>query len=307
LSLIYTVFKTMTNILILGYGQLGHTICKRHLKLGQRVITVSRQLHNSLAAQHQHLSCDLDSLAKLDIADNFAESIDGLYYLAPPTASGTTDQRLQHFLSSHSHLHIKHLVYISTTGVYGDSQGQWITESTAVSPSADRAQRRLDAEQQLTHYALQTNTALTILRCAAIYSSKTVNKERITSNNKPVIRADQAPFTNRIHLTDLTEVCIKAMLNPPSETQIYNVSDGHPSTTTEHAWLMSDLAGVERNREIDLEDAAQYYSPAYLSYLHESKRLDTTKLVSQLSPEFLFEDCQLGLLQCLKHSDENNS
>jgi len=303
LSLIYTVFKTMKNILIIGYGQLGLTLCKRHLKLGHRVITVSRQFHHSVADQHQHLSFDLDSLEKLNIADHIAKSIDGLYYLAPPNPGGTTDQRLHHFLDSHSQLHIQHLLYISTSGVYGDSKGQWITESTPVSPSADRAKRRLDAEQQLTRYALQSNTALTILRCAAIYSSKTVNKERIATNDTPVISEQQAPFTNRIHITDLTEVCTKAMLNPPDKVEIYNVSDGHPSTTTEHAWLLSDLAGIKRNREIDLADAKQFYSPAYLSYLHESKRLDTTKLHTNLSPEFMYQDCRQGILQCLKYSD----
>jgi len=303
LSLIYTVFKTMKNILVIGYGQLGHTLCKQHLKLGHQVITVSRQHHNSLSDQHQHLSFDLDSLDTLDISEHIAESIDALYYLAPPNPGGITDKRLQGFLASHSQLHIKHLIYISTSGVYGHSNGHWITELTPVSPSADRAKRRLDAEQQLTRYALQSNTALTILRCAAIYSSITVNKERISGNNKPVIRADQAPFTNRIHITDLTEVCIKAMTKPPVDVEIYNVSDGKPSTTTEHAWLLSDLAGVARNREIDLKEAAQYYSPAYLSYLHESKRLDTTKLLTELSPDFLYRDCRQGILQCLNHSD----
>ena len=296
----------MKNIFIIGYGQLGHTLCKRHLKLGHQVITVSRHFHEPLTDHHQHICYDLDSSDTLDIPEHLSKSIDGLYYLAPPNPSGIKDRRLLHFLALHNHLRINHLLYISTTGVYGDSKGQWITESTPVSPSADRAKRRLDAEQQLSNFAQQGNTVLTILRCAAIYSSKTVNKERIAANDKPVITAQQAPFTNRIHLTDLTEVCLKAMQNPPVKIEIYNVSDGHPSTTTEHAWLLSDLAGIKRNREIALEDAEQFYSPAYLSYLRESKRLDTTKLITKLSPEFLFEDCKQGILQCLNYSGRND-
>ncbi|MCK5336354.1 MAG: NAD-dependent epimerase/dehydratase family protein [Gammaproteobacteria bacterium] len=286
----------MKNIVIIGYGQLGAEVCKRHLDLTDRVYSVCRSRHPSIAALHQPIEADLDLLSK---ALTLPQTIDCLYYFAPPDNTNLADNRLKLFLKLHKNQLFLHIVYISTSGVYGNSNGEWVTEKTPVNPTADRSKRRLNAEQQLIKFSQVTNTKLTILRCAAIYSAKTINTTRIKANTKPVIKASQAPFTNRLHLRDLTEVCVKAMLHPATTFEIYNVSDGHPTTTTEHAWLLSDLAGVKRNKEILLEQASQYYSPAYMSYLTESKRLDISKLKQKLKPVFKFENSTDGIKQCL--------
>lgn len=290
----------MKSIVIIGYGQLGIELAKKHLLNDDSVTSVSRTEHKPLSPDHCHISADLDSLLTPLILPTI---IDCLYYLAPPSDIDLTDQRLKLFLSQHASLKISHIIYISTTGVYGSSNGDWITENTATHPAADRAKRRLDAEQQLINYQQQSGAKLTILRCAAIYSAKTVNKKRIAANKKPVLNHLNAPYTNRIHIADLTEVCWQAMLHQPEDYEIYNVSDGHPSTTTEHAWLLADLAGVARNREIELSEAGQYYSPAYMSYLRESKKLDISKLRNKLKPVFKYEDCVQGIKQCFDQSD----
>ena len=286
----------MKNIVIIGYGQLGAEVCKRHLDLTDRVYSVCRSRHPSISALHQPIEADLDLLSK---ALTLPQTIDCLYYFVPPDNTDLADNRLKLFLRLHKNLSIRQIVYISTSGVYGDSKGEWVTEKTPVNPTANRSKRRLDAEQQLIKFSQTTNTKLTILRCAAIYSAKTINTTRIKANTKPVIKASQAPFTNRLHLADLTEVCMKAMLQPPNAIEIYNVSDGYPSTTTEHAWLLSDEAGLKRNSEIDISEAEKYYSPAYLSYLNESKRLDISKLKAQLKPDFKFKNSTDGIKQCL--------
>lgn len=292
----------MKSIVIIGYGQLGKALGERHLANNDRVFTVSRTHYNASTAQHVPLSVDLDELRT---ALTLPPTVDCLYYLAPPSDTTLTDARLQNFLVQHDTIMIRHIVYISTSGVYGDSKGAWISEQTPVNPDADRAKRRLHAEQQLTQYAATHDSAVTILRCAAIYSVKTVNYSKIKANTKPVIHHLQAPYTNRIHLDDLTEVCWQAMLQPPLKLEIYNVSDGHPSTTTEHAWLLADLANIPRNPEITLNEAPHYYSPAYLSYLAESKRLDTSKLKQKLKPKLRFENCRDGIVDCLNKSQGN--
>lgn len=289
----------MKTIVIIGQGQLGLEVSKRHLANNDVIYSVSRTKYRSLSAQHHPLSADLD---RLDSAIALPITIDCLYYFAPPSDTDQSDNRMRAFLSQHNQLSIEHIIYVSTSGVYGNSQGQWVTEQTPVKPTAERSMRRLDAEQQLTSFCETRETRLTILRCAAIYSAKTVSSDRISTNTKPVIKASQAPYTNRIHLADLTHVCLQAMLKPPAHKEIYNVSDGQPSTTTEHAWLLTDVAGLERNPEIDISEASQYYSPAYLSYLSESKRLDISKLKDQLIPYFKLKNCIEGVKQCLQQS-----
>ena len=289
----------MKSIVIVGYGQLGSVICKQHLLASDQVYSICRSQLQPSSPLHQPLISDLDTLS---VPLSLPNTIECLYYFAPPSNTDLTDKRLKRFLVLHKSINIRHIIYISTSGVYGDSKGEWITEQTPPNPAADRAKRRLDAEQQLIAFNEQYSTAVTILRCSAIYSSKTVNKERILANTKPVIKSSLAPFTNRIHLNDLMQVCLSAMKQPPQTYEIYNVSDGQPSTTTAHAWLLSDLACIERNKEISLEEADQYYSPAYMSYLNESKRLDTSKLKQQLKPALKFENCRDGIHQCLVKS-----
>lgn len=290
----------MKTIVIIGQGQLGLQLTHRHLDASDSVTTLSRTAYQALSKHHYPVVADLDHL---ETAITLPNTIDCLYYFAPPSDTDLHDNRLRSFIALHAHLSIGQVIYISTSGVYGDSNGEWITEQTPVSPVAERSKRRLDAEGQWLNYQQCTHTPLIILRCAAIYSSKTVNFNRIKANTKPVIAKTQAPYTNRIHLQDLAEVCWQAMLNPTQTYEIYNVSDGHPSTTTEHAWLLADLAEIKRNKEIDLSEANQYYSPAYLSYLHESKRLDITKLKQRLNPVFSFENCVDGIKYCLRKNE----
>lgn len=289
----------MKTIIIIGQGQLGFELTQRHLQAGHNVYSISRSSHEPISSSHTHIVADLD---QLDSRLPIAETIDTLYYLAPPSNTDLHDRRMQAFLKYHVNSVIKHIIYISTTGVYGDSHGQWITEETLTRPAADRAKRRLDAEQQLIAFQ-QHNTAVSILRCAAIYSAKTINRKKIAANKKPVIKQSQAPYTNRISLADLTEVCWQAMLQPANKIEIYNVSDGRPSTTTEHAWLLSDLTKNKRNKEINLSEADQFYSPAYLEYLHESKKIDISKLKSKLKPIFQFENCQQGIEYYLQQEE----
>ena len=284
----------MKNIVIVGYGQLGATVCQRHLTINHRVTTISRQPHASLGSLHSHINLDLDLM---ESPLSLVHPIDCLYYFAPPSDQTVCDDRILRFLRLHDDLPIHHIIYISTSGVYGDSGGQWITEDTPTAPKADRAKRRLDAEQQLTQWQQQHSTALTVLRCAAIYSEKTINEQRICNNTKPVINANQAPYTNRISLHDLTNVCLAAMQQPASKVSIYNVSDGQPSTTTEHAWLLSDTAGCPRSAEVSIEKADEYYSEAYMSYLNESKRLDITKLKKAFNLNF--KTTRQGIIDCL--------
>ncbi|MDH5517016.1 MAG: NAD-dependent epimerase/dehydratase family protein [Gammaproteobacteria bacterium] len=286
----------MKHTLIVGYGQLGSALCEQLLNHGQQVTTISRKQHAVLSKHHQHLQIDLDNETN---PIEITEQLDTLCYFAPPSDTDLTDQRLTQFLLA-LQSPVAHIIYISTSGVYGDCAGQLIDEQYPTKPSASRSKRRLDAEQQLVQFNKSTSTAVTILRCAAIYSSNTVNRKRIAANTRPVINQNQAPYTNRIHLEDLVEVCVCAIKNTADGIEIYNVSDGHASTTTDHAWLLSDLAGLKRMPEIAIEDADQYYSPAYISYLNESKRLDITKLKKNLKPVFKFASISDGIIYCLR-------
>lgn len=286
----------MKRILIAGYGMLGQALATDAIKRGQPVISLSRSNINRLDSLHQHIICDFE---QCDLQLDLGNEDYGVYYLAPPSPDEFNDTRLQNFLSAIVTHHIGHIVYMSTSGVYGDCQGRWISEQSPVNPQTDRAKRRVAAEQILKEHQQQCKVPVSILRVGGIYSSKTINLKRLKNNKRPVICPDQAPYSNRIHIDDLMRVCQQVMQKPAANIEIYNVSDGRPSTTTAFAWLVSDIAGLPRVDCVTLEQAPTYYSDTYMSYLLESRRMDTRKLMDSIKPELQYTDITQGIKQCL--------
>ncbi len=115
-------------------------------KSTKAIVSSKKSVKECLNLSIDAYAIDLDSSFTLDDFE-FAKS--DVFYFAPPTPTGDEDFRLSHFLQALKNAIPRRLVLISTTGVYGDSAGEWIDESTPVNPKADRALRRLSAEQAL--------------------------------------------------------------------------------------------------------------------------------------------------------------
>ena len=105
----------------------------------------------------------------------------------------------------------KKIVLISTTGVYGDTQGEWVTEEKKPNPSSDRARRRLSAERQWQSYSQERGVPLVVLRVPGIYSFDRIPIDRLQKAT-PVVRASEVGFSNRIHADDLAMLAVAAML-----------------------------------------------------------------------------------------------
>ncbi len=203
-----------------------------------------------------------------------------VYYFAPPPSRGVEDTVLASFLG-HVRDFPARILLISTTGVYGDCQGRWIDETEPLKPAADRAFRRLDAERRLAAWARQWGRSHTILRVPGIYAPpERLPLARIRSG-APVLRASEAPYTNRIHADDLAMVCRAAMARA-DDGEIFNACDGHPSTMTEYFDRVADYAGLPRPPRITLEQARRTLSRGMLSYLAESRRIRNTRLLARL-------------------------
>jgi nucleoside-diphosphate-sugar epimerase len=188
------------------------------------------------------------------------------------------------------------LVYISTTGVYGDCDGAWVDETRAVCPRAERSLRRWDAEQQLRRWSSESGAELVILRVAGIYACDRLPIERIRSA-QPVVKVDEAPWSNRIHVEDLVEVCLAAMERAPNGG-LYNVCDGDPSTMTDYFCRIADAAGLPRPPQIPLAEAPGQVSAGMLSYLRESRRLSNRRMLDELGVRLRFPTLADGLAAC---------
>jgi len=295
----------MTTTLILGCGYIGRRLARHYLDQDLPVVGVVRSAESAADLTAQGIpALALDLGRDPDTARDWDElaraSVAGaqVFHLAPPPEAGTQDLHTRHLVAAFDRLgHPSRLVYISTTGVYGDCGGDWVDEDRPVNPRADRALRRWDAEQTLGRWRSATGHALVILRVAGIYGPGRLPLERIRAG-LPLVRPEEAPWSNRIHADDLVSACIAAM-GHGADGAIYNACDGHPSTMTDYFFQVADAAGLPHPPVLSLTEAREQLSPGMLSYMRESRRLSNRRLVEDLGVELRYPALAQGLPSCL--------
>ena len=280
-------------MLIIGCGYVGQALGIRLAQAG-RAVTGTTTTEAGLAALRQAGITPL--LLNLDTAGptiNLREH-NQIFYLAPPPGDGVTDPRMSRFLECRKEpCSALRLIYMSTTGVYGDCGGEWVTEARPTHATTDRAQRRLDGETRLLEWRARTGAEVVILRVAGIYGPGRLPVDRIRSG-APMVRADEAPWSNRIHVDDLVSVCLAAMAKG-KDGEVYNVSDGMPGTMSGYFAAVAAAAGLPRPPAISMAEAQKVLSPGLLSYLAENRRIDNGKLLSDLGVTLKYGDLAAGI------------
>ena len=295
--------KPFKHVVIVGCGDIGFRVAKIWKKQGKSVFGVARSEEslNLLRQQHIHaVSADLDNLNTLsEFAGRLCKQA-LLYYFAPPPSKGIEDSRMANFLLSLDKNNLpKQIIYISTSGVYGDQQGRLIDEQTAPNPQVDRAKRRFHAEELLIEYATNnTSVAVTILRVGGIYGPGRLPLQRL-KDQIPILHENLSPQTNRIHADDLAQVCVAAATEK-ADGEIYNVSDGTNSNMTEYFNTIADFCNLPRPPLVDWEEAEEKISNGMLSYLKESRRMDNSKMINDLEVELIYPTLKDGLKSCVE-------
>jgi nucleoside-diphosphate-sugar epimerase len=203
----------------------------------------------------------------------------GIVYLAPPPDRGTADPRLAGFLAALGELRPAVLVYISTTGVYGDAGGGAVYEQTPPAPRTDRAKRRLYAEGRVREWCTARGVRWVILRVPGIYGPGRLQLERLR-RGEPVVRLEEAGPGNRIHVDDLAAACGGALDHEVGG--VFNVGDGDHASGTEFLLTLARLSGLPPPPQITFAEARTRLSPGMLSFLEESRRVDTRAMRSVL-------------------------
>lgn len=213
-------------------------------------------------------------------------------YTVPPSRRHAEDLRLARFLDGLSNPPLR-FVYLSTTGVYGDCGGRRVDENGPVNPQSERAKRRVDAEEKLAAYCARASTPLVVLRVPGIYGPGRLGADRIESGRPVLDEADANPG-NRIHVDDLVASCLAA-LDAGVPSGIYNLGDGDERSSTWFAGEVAEQLGLEPPPTVSLGEAERRFPARRLSFLAESRRVDTSKMRSVLGVKPRYADAAQGI------------
>lgn len=286
------------DIFVTGFGFTGARLAARLVASGDRVSVIVRresQAHEAQAKGAAAMVADFDntqSLSSLDLTERT------LVHLAPPPRDGDRDTRLRNLLDAVRDRTPDLIVLISTTGVYGDHGGALVTEQTPVNPQSARAVRRVDAELAATEFCQATGARLIVLRVPGIYGPGRLPLAKLREG-APLPPVEDCGVSNRIHVEDLV-TAIVACANSDLKQAVFNVSDGHSLNMRLWREKVADVAGLPRPPEISLAQAQRTLSPMTMSFLRESRRIDSSAIRSALDIKFQFEDIEAGIRHSLE-------
>lgn len=224
---------------------------------------------------------------------------DAVLHCAPPPGTGNadaadSDPRTANLLAAlEARILPGRIVYVSTSGVYGDCGGALVDETRTPNPQTARARRRVHAERQLAIWCSSRDIALVILRAPGIYAADRLPLERLRAGT-PVLRPEDDVYTNHIHAEDLAAICIRALELDFAEG-IYNASDDTRLKMGEWLDLVAERSGLPRAPRVARAEAATRIAPEVLAFMSESRLLDNSKLKAVLGARLAFPSVHEGV------------
>lgn len=290
------------SLLVVGMGDIGQRLARSHP--GVRTLGVARSEASADAARTAGslpVHADLDLRKSLDRVAGLSP---WLLHFAPPPTDSQGDPRTRNLIAALGRAAARksnrrgslprRIVYISTSGVYGNCDGERVFEHRATAAKNARARRRVDAEQQLRRFAARHGIKLSILRAPGIYAADRLPIERIRKQT-PAVRSIEDSYTNHIHADDLANLVWLTLFRGKSN-RIYHAVDDSVKKMGDYFDMVADYFGLERSPRISREEAQKVLSPALLSFLNESRILDNTRLKTELRARLKYPDVET----CLK-------
>jgi nucleoside-diphosphate-sugar epimerase len=280
----------MNRILIAGCGDIALRVA-RLLPANHQLFGLLRNTSRQSelrAAGITPLVGDLDHLHSLSRLCGLAHTV--LHFAPPPSAtqesdasrqSPLIDSRTRNLLATLSRGRLPlRLIYISTSGVYGDCQGARVSETRKLHAQTARAQLRVSAEKQIRSWAKRTGVHASILRVPGIYSTERLPVERLKKGTPAIVDAEDG-YTNHIHADDLAQCVIDALLRA-KPNRIYHTVDDSRMKMGEYFDAVADACGLPHAPRITRTEAQNVLSPTLLSFMNESRRLTNTRMKQEL-------------------------
>ena len=286
-------------LLIFGFGYTAKFICKKLLKKNWQVYCTTRSSEKIK---------EIKDLKAIPVFFNDEEKIkkilsEDTYILttAPPENSkDPVVENYGHLLKKNSE-RVKWAGYLSTTSVYGDKKGEWVTEDTELEPNLERSISRVAAENSWIKLGENLLIKTVIFRLAGIYGPGRSLVDRLMKDEDVYIVDKPAHLFNRIHVDDIVGA-IEMAISSKSEATIFNLSDDLPATQLDVAQFAASLLKKKCPQTVSLE--SDLVSEMARSFYKEEKKVSNTRLKDELGYKLVFPSFKEGLFSIHKNSKE---
>ena len=280
-------------LLIVGCGDVGMRLLPL-VRAHFRVFAVTSKPERCAelrAAGAVPLVADLDRPASLKRLAGLAQHV---VHLAPPQAEGREDRRTRNLTAILPEG--GHVVYVSTTGVYGDCGGALIDETRTVAPHNARAVRRVDAETVMRRWGRRAGATVAILRVPGIYAADRLPLKRLQLGTPALAAADDV-YTNHIHADDLARIVARALFRG-APGRVYHAVDDSELKMADYFDLVADAYRLPRPPRLPRSELAAVVTPALLSFMSESRRMRNGRLKAELGLRLRYATVADSLLDC---------
>lgn len=271
------------SILIIGCGDIGLRVAKQ-LSRSHRVFALTSQQSRFQELREVGATPILGNLDQPESLWRLAGLAQTMIHLAPPQNSGNRDCRTRNLIRilAQGSNAVRRLIYISTTGVYGDHRGAKVSEITPVNPQSERAKRRVDAERVLRLWGPVNGVAVTILRVPGIYAADRLPIERLESKT-PALVPEEDAYSNHIQSDDLARLVCAAVYHGKPQ-RIINACDGGETKMGDYFDEVADAFGLQRPVRLPGNELQKIVSPMLWSFMRESRRVTNARLPELKTP-----------------------
>ena len=286
-------------LLIFGFGYTAKFMCQKFSKKNWEVFCTTR---------FKEKAKEIKSLNATPIFFDDKEKIESVlsknsYILSTAPPENSKDPVVEnygHLLKKNSE-RVKWAGYLSTTSVYGDKKGEWVTEDTELEPNLERSISRVAAENSWIKLGENLLIKTVIFRLAGIYGPGRSLVDRLMKDEDVYIVDKPAHLFNRIHVDDIVGA-IEMAISSKSEAKIFNLSDDLPAKQLDVAKFAASLLKRKSPQTVSLE--SDLVSEMARSFYKEEKKVSNTRLKDELGYKLVFPSFKEGLFSIHKNSKE---
>ena len=280
--------------LILGCGFSGSFFAKTIRKFGCTVLTSSR------SANKDPNSFIFNSENGIFPSEEIFDGVTHILSCIPPDKNGN-DPVLGSLQNKLQDLSLEWVGYLSTTGVYGNTKGDWVSEIDQPNPFQKRSHKRLNCE----HEWIKSGLPVQIFRLPGIYGPGRSTFDAIRNKKIKIISKKDQVFS-RIHVADITNAIIYLLQNKNSFKfhQIINIADDEPCSQIEVIQYCYDLLGLKMPKPTLFEIAKEELSPIARSFWMENRRVSNKLLCETLGYKLIYKNYKIGLKDCFLNNEK---